>query len=379
MKASEEPNEKRSARTAALTERLKSQQTRERLASKDRGHDLRDVLRARTPQTWVTYALAGANVAVFGAMVAGGVSPVDPQIEDALRWGADFGPLTTGGQWWRLLTNAFVHFGGEHLVANMIGLLSFGVLVERLYGSRAFLTLYVASALAGSLTSLSWNPFIVSAGASGAIFGVIGAALAAWLPYRKTHPRWLFWPEPEGSNVFRRLLVGRLGPIGFLGYNLVLGLFGPIDQAAHLGGLAGGFMAGTILRTPLESTTWTTRLPLRRLAWVVVALAGLGVLARTRAITDPDGIAYAGQAACDRGDWAAAVECFDRYLVRVPDDVDALVSRGFARSSQGDYRGAIADCDLALGLSPEHPQARELRTWCWLRLRASPEEPERDP
>src|SRR5207249_3684590 len=110
-------------------------------------------------------------------MILTGVSIFEPSIDDLLRWGADFGPSTTGGQWWRLLTSSFLHVGVVHLLANLVGLATFGPLVERLYGSAAFLALYIVGALTASLASVSWNPVILSAGASGAIFAVVGATL----------------------------------------------------------------------------------------------------------------------------------------------------------------------------------------------------------
>ena len=110
-------------------------------------------------------------------MLATGVNFLAPDPQDMLNWGADFGPKTLNGQWWRTVTCMFLHFGIIHLGFNMWVLWDLGQLVERLVGNVGFLVLYFASGIAGSLASLAWQPLAISAGASGAVFGVAGALL----------------------------------------------------------------------------------------------------------------------------------------------------------------------------------------------------------
>ena len=93
-----------------------------------------------------------------------------------LDWGANFGPMTMNGQWWRLVTCMFLHFGIIHLAMNMWILWGLAQVVERLVGSTGFAIAYMASGIAGSIASLAWYPVGVSAGASGAVF-VTAAAL----------------------------------------------------------------------------------------------------------------------------------------------------------------------------------------------------------
>ena len=85
--------------------------------------------------TPATFALLGINIAVFIAMVALGVSIFEPETQQVLHWGADYGPYTLGGQYWRLITSMFVHFGIIHIFGNMWCLWSLGRLAERLLGS----------------------------------------------------------------------------------------------------------------------------------------------------------------------------------------------------------------------------------------------------
>jgi membrane associated rhomboid family serine protease len=68
-----------------------------------------------------------------------------------IAWGSNFGPYTTDGEWWRLFTSVFIHFGIAHLVFNMIALVMFGPLVERLYGSVHYLLIYLSAGIAGRL------------------------------------------------------------------------------------------------------------------------------------------------------------------------------------------------------------------------------------
>ena len=217
-------------------------------------------LRTITPRPVVVPVIVALNVLVFAVMVASGVNALNPQIPSVLPWGVDFGPLTLGGQPWRLVTNVFVHFGALHLVANMVALLSAGPIIERIFGRLPFAVLYLTAGIAGSLLSLAAHPLIVSAGASGAIFGVYGALGAFVLLQRGAIPRTIF---------------SRLGSVAgsFILYNVVYGAGNSrIDNMAHLGGLLGGAAAGAFLARPLVEH----RAPVaRRSAGVLAAACAL--------------------------------------------------------------------------------------------------------
>jgi membrane associated rhomboid family serine protease len=174
-------------------------------------------------------------VLVYVAMGLSGVSWMEPMIRDAIRWGADYGVLTLGGQWWRALTNMFVHFGIIHIGFNMWCLWSLGRTLEFFMGRKAFAVAYVLSGLAASLVSLAWNPWQVSAGASGAIFGVAGA-FVAYLALKKT-------------PIDRALMLRQLRSLAFfIGYNLFWGAaHGGIDNSAHVGGLLAGLILGAVI------------------------------------------------------------------------------------------------------------------------------------
>jgi rhomboid protease GluP len=184
---------------------------------------------------YVTYAIIAANVAVYLAMGASGVSWTQPSIPDAIRWGADFGPLTLNGQWWRLFTSTFVHFGILHIAFNMWCLLDLGRSLEFFMGRKAFAATYVVSGIAASTVSLWWRPLSVSAGASGAIFGVAGA-FASYIFLKRVDLIPQALKRIRGSLAF------------FIIVNLAWGAASiGIDNSAHLGGLIAGAILGAIV------------------------------------------------------------------------------------------------------------------------------------
>lgn len=227
-------------------------------------------LREITPRVRVVHAIFALNVLVFAAMVASGVSVFKPTVVDALTWGANYGPRTLSGQPWRLVANVFVHFGIVHLAANMFVLWNVGGVVERLFGPLAFAAIYFAAGITASVASLVVHPTVVSAGASGAVFGVYGA-LAAFVLLRR--------------GAIPKVVLSRLGGIAgsFIVFNVIYGAAQTeIDNAAHLGGLIGGFAAGAFLIRPLVlGRPSEPRRPALTVAAAVV-LAGVVVLAMPR-------------------------------------------------------------------------------------------------
>ena len=103
-----------------------------------------------------------------------------------LMFGANYGPLIKAGEVYRLLTASFLHIGVFHLFFNMLALYQVGNEIEKYYGANKFLIIYLVSAIVGSLTSMLFNPAYISAGASGAIFGLFGSLLFFGTQYRAT-------------------------------------------------------------------------------------------------------------------------------------------------------------------------------------------------
>jgi rhomboid protease GluP len=216
---------------------------------------------AAAQQPIITPILIAINVAVFIVMALNGVSLTKPSADSFLRWGADFGPLTTHGQWWRVVTAMFVHANFLHVLLNMIILWSIGRFTERLFGRVSFVALYLFAGIGGNLASLAWQPFTVAMGASGAIFGLYGGLLAVLLLHRNTVPR------PRVIAIAKSAAI-------FLAINLFYGLSQTnVDMAAHIGGLMSGFVLGCGLTGQLvpADPDW------RQMRTLAVALAGTAV------------------------------------------------------------------------------------------------------
>lgn len=181
----------------------------------------------------VTFVLMGLNVLVFVLMWVGGVNPFAPQVSQVFDWGGATTLAIIEGQWWRLLSYMFIHFGAIHLLANFYALFMVGRNLERLIGKGLFLMSYLVTGVFAGLVSF-WghkNSMVVSAGASGAIAGIFGLFFVLLL-------------TPIIDERIRRNLLKQMGLI--LVMNVAYGLSngGGIDHYAHIGGLLSGALLG---------------------------------------------------------------------------------------------------------------------------------------
>jgi rhomboid protease GluP len=248
-------------------------------------------LKALAPRTWVTWAIVALNLAAWIATLVAGADPLQPDVAQLLALGGNTAWNVQHGQWWRLLTSAFLHIGVLHLAVNMLGLLLVAPTVERIYGHRLFLLLYLGCALAGSAASLHFSARSgVSVGASGAVFGVAGALLAAVFHHRRRLPR-----------KFGKRTLGGIG--FFVLYSLAQGLAPGVDNAAHVGGLLAGVALALILPERFDAAQ------LRRRVGVRAAAAALFIVAFTAAIA-----VSAPRAPLDVGAALAASDAVGRAL-----------------------------------------------------------------
>jgi rhomboid protease GluP len=176
-----------------------------------------------------TPLIVNLNILIFLLMVISGVHIILPDNESLINWGANFRPITLEGQWWRLLTSCFLHIGIFHLLMNLYALIYIGLLLEPQLGRTRFISAYILSGIGGSAASLYWHELTISAGASGAIFGMYGVFLA------------MLTTNLIEKSARKTLLTSILV---FVGYNLLNGLKGGIDNAAHIGGLITGIIIG---------------------------------------------------------------------------------------------------------------------------------------
>lgn len=178
----------------------------------------------------LTQAIVATNVGIFVLMVLDAGS-FDTSAA-LYRFGATVNPLPAS-QWWRVLTAMFVHVNFLHIAFNMYALFLFGQAIEVRHGKPRFLALYLLSGVLGTAASLAFGPSpSIGAGASGGVFGIIGAWIAFFLPHRRVAAA-----RAQLQSLF--FLVG---------INVFIGLsIRGIDNMAHLGGLVGGFVIGSAL------------------------------------------------------------------------------------------------------------------------------------
>jgi rhomboid protease GluP len=189
----------------------------------------------------VTCTLICINVLIFLMMLSEWKSLFGPSADTFIRWGADYGPLTMNGQYWRLITATFIHLDVGHIFFNMLALLSLGLLTERAFGKLAFVLAYFGAGLCGSLASQYFHPHDVCMGASGAVFGLAGLLLPPLAMHRLSmSPKLLSRPLWNVSL--------------FAAYNLVFGAIHPqINNAAHVGGFIFGVVMGVVFSVRPDS------------------------------------------------------------------------------------------------------------------------------
>lgn len=179
----------------------------------------------------VTVVLMALNLIAFIAEVAtgGGIGGVSSQLSGSvLMNGVFFGPYVADGEWWRIFSSGFLHLGFLHIGMNMLLLFMLGRLLEPAIGGPRFAGIYFASLAAGSFGSLILEPTVAAAGASGAVFGLMGTALVASRS-RGINP----WESGIGGLIVLNLLITFAVP--------------GISKGGHLGGLIGGLLVGWLL------------------------------------------------------------------------------------------------------------------------------------
>ncbi len=182
----------------------------------------------------ITPILIAINVLVFLSLYILGNGSED--VATLVTFGANIQSLVKAGEVWRLFTSMFLHIGIIHLLANMYALWVIGRQIENFLGKTKYILIYLGSGILGSLISVSVNTG-VSAGASGAIFGLMGALLYFGYHYR------LYLGTVLKSQVIPVILL-----------NIIIGFMLPgIDNFAHVGGLVGGYFLTMALGVPGKS------------------------------------------------------------------------------------------------------------------------------
>jgi len=172
------------------------------------------------------------NMAIFIIMVFSGLNVMSPTPKELLEIGGNRRTEVLGGEYWRLLTSIFIHGGLVHLIMNLFSLGLAGSLLEGILGRVQFIMSYLVCGIIASLASIYWHTNTISVGASGAVFGLFGLILAFTI----------FKIYPKHMHGMTWTILGL-----FAGVSLLIGFFGGIDNAAHIGGLVSGFVYGGVL------------------------------------------------------------------------------------------------------------------------------------
>jgi len=203
-----------------------------------------------------TFALIAINAVVFLVEIAAGAGGLNGSGSSVIADFGLFGPSVADGEWYRLLTCGFLHAGLIHIAFNMFALYVLGQLLEPAIGTPRFLALYFASLFAGSFGALLLSPNELTVGASGAVFGIFGAAFVI--------------ARGRGMNA----IASEIGFVLLLNLALTFGISG-ISIGGHLGGLAGGLLCALAIVAGDRGMLGQRRLPAEMIAMTAVGVVSI--------------------------------------------------------------------------------------------------------
>jgi membrane associated rhomboid family serine protease len=269
-------------------------------------------------------------------------TPIGTDFDDKilLLWGSNYGPLTLGGQYWRVLTCLFLHLNIFHLAGNMLFLWRLGKPLDRLLSRKQTLAIYLLTGAASSLTSLAWHPTFLKLGSSGAIFGQAGVLIALLGLAKINLPR----RQTRGIVLWIVLMM----PFG-----LLLGHFDKTtDYAAHLGGLLSGLAIGALLvwvlrGSPLERAARQRRV-LAVTAFALVLCFGVVIAVRYDVVRQ-----YRQRLEVNAFLIAAEKEAISKN----PNDAAAHQNLATLYLGQSEYAEAVDELRRALEIKPGDPNA----------------------
>lgn len=288
----------------------------------------------------LTQVIFGANVMVFIAMVIASGPSLDFTGQVELHFGANYGPLTLSGDWWRLVTYMFLHGGLMHIAFNMWCLWDLGRLCESLYGRWTFAAIYLITGVAGGLASIAWNPEVLSVGASGAIFGLAGALAASFYLGEFSIPKVAI------QGTLRSLLF-------FIGFNVLFGAMVPgIDNACHGGGLVSGLILGALIARVAPQHDSPRRIGVLGMLALAVVVAAFGVQ-RWRGSDLHFRSAIVAQKSVDR-----IIAELQKKVKQNPQDASAHYALAHEYFSSRQIPEGIGELKRVLELQPQNANAR---------------------
>jgi rhomboid protease GluP len=291
--------------------------------------------RVRFPTPVLTYGILAINFVLWMLMtISGGSTDSDVLI----RFGAMSGPLIIKGQYWRFITPLFLHVGIIHLGFNSYALYQLGTVIETIYGRAKYVALFMLSGISGSIMSFMFTR-AVSAGASGAIFGLLGSLLY----YGRKRP-----------GLFKKGFTANI--ISIIAINLVIGLTYPgIDNYAHIGGLIGGYAVSVILGAYRKMPERKRYAYLATFVMLLVLVAAIGI----RANREDDRVLYhEARQLVEEGSYRRAELILEDIIDRLPEGEDIAIEArylySYNKAMQGDIDTAI---EHALIVARYHPES----------------------
>lgn len=309
--------------------------------------------------TPATSAIVAANIVVFAAMAVftGASAITGPNEQTLLMFGANYGVRTMYGEYWRNLTNIFVHLGLLHCFMNMWIFAVMGPNVERIYGSVKFTIAYFFAGLIASLTSIYVHPNNISAGASGAVFGIFGLWFGFLLANKSILQANFVKDNMKSAVVFLIMVLAS----GFMRSG--------IDNAAHVGGVVAGFACGFLLAPNLpggpkwQSKDWAG------IVVMTIMVAGAFYLsyekahrdttAQSMALAPPD--IKASVALLKSNKPQEALRMLDSLLEKHPNLAQGHYLRAHAYLMLNDEIKALDDMNEVLKENPNHVPALEFK------------------
>jgi len=260
---------------------------------------------------------------------------------DLKSLGVNSGPLTLSGEYWRLFTAGFLHANILHIGLNMWCLWSLGRLSERLFGKWQTIAIYMVTGVGGALLSIAYDHQRSELGASGAIFGLVGAVLAG-VKFGN-----LEIPEGEKRAIFSSVVF-------FAIFNFMFGMRGNTDNMCHLG----GFVTGLLVGLPLSAFARNHKI--WQLATLIVTSMIVGAGATELVQQEgPEAAKTAAAIAWRQKNYAKAVHLLEKYTVARPEDDDGLVFLGEAYWNNKEPDKAIAALEQAIRVNPNSQDAKQ--------------------
>jgi len=255
--------------------------------------------------------------------------------------GANTGPLTLSGEYWRLFTAGFLHANIFHIGFNMWCLWSLGRLSERLFGKWQTFAIYMITGVGGALLSIAYDHQRSELGASGAIFGIVGAVMAG-VKFGN-----LAISAGEKRAIFSSVIF-------FAIFNFMFGLYGNTDNMCHLG----GFVTGLLVGLPLSAFARHNKL-LQVGTLIVTSMSLAAGASELVQQNGPEAKKIAAAIAWRQRNYAKAVHLLEQYTVARPQDDEGLVFLGEAYLSTNEPDKAIGAFELALRVNPNSEDAKQ--------------------